>query len=221
MKKAGIHRGTVRCTVRHFKDAADAALVNAGENLRLNPKTADVAKRLYEFNSGTYPGAPTSEEGEPLAPIERKLVCEKLGLSYPYAGALIKAWDSACEKVRVAWKKKDVPTDVVREICKAKEAEEQEALLAKWESGDKKRKKKVKEAKAKVSGGGSSEDDAEDGAPGRKTIRETLASWREKLDDPETGKALITGKARVVAEAQIDTLRWVYGDIKRVSFAKA
>lgn len=207
MKARGL-RGTVPCIVHEFKTAWGPAVLNMTGNTAVTAlHTADLAKRLHEFETGTYPVLP----GETAQPMSRKDICAAVGLGTSYVGNLIRAWKKLCEPVRAEWiarRGKDaIPTDVIN-LWATYDEEGQIAALEKWV------KKQDKPKKDKKGGGdGDGEGAAAKVQPvSRGELRKKLETFREKL---ENGPAL-KGVDLERAQAKVEALRWAAGEISRL-----
>lgn len=209
MKLAGL-RGTVPVVLKAVSPV-EALLDNAAENTgREDVHPADLAKRLFELETGTFPGA--DELGNPK--VERADICKRLALSGSYVSNLVHAWRVLSPELRRAWRHEDVPTDQINVWKKVKGEDEQLEALNHWRAArDAKKaakaagKKKGKKAKADAG------EKVKFEPKKRGEINEQLAKFEEKI---EKGPAL-SARDLEVAEAKIATLRWVIGATKRLT----
>lgn len=213
LKARGL-RGTVPCIVHRFKQPWGAAVLNMTGNTSVTAlHPADLAKRLYELEAGTYP----TLDGSAPVPLERKAICEAVGLGTSYVGNLIRAWKRLAEPIRVEWAarrgKDAITTDEVIGWAKLKEAGQIEAFegwLAEQEARKKRKEAGEKGKQGKKRGG---KDDETKAVPvTRGELRKKLDAFRDKI---ENGPAL-KGHELARAEAKVEALRWAAGELTRL-----
>lgn len=213
MKAKGV-RGTVPVRVLAFETAADAVLMNITENEKEKVHSADLARRLYQLEEGVYPGVAVDKDGNGAIPVPRAMICERTGLTSGYVGNLIRAWKNLAEQVRREWRKRDIPTDIVIKWGKLKTEEEQVAAFEKWKAeataaAARKAAGLKREKKARVS----SEEGESEGPKPRKAITGLLEKFVARRESEH-----LPARDLEVVDAKISTLRWVLGDLKRLTF---
>lgn len=204
-------KGTIELTIQTFRKAYGPALMNVAENTqRLDVRSADLAKRLYELAVGEYPVVDATRkdhyEAVPIAEI-----AEATGKSPSYVRSLVRAWKHGSLVLREAWRLHDVPTDLVCAWARLAE-DEQMVKLGAWM----KKREAAEASQERVSRKEESddEDDAKPRPPSPTTILRKLDEFREKLKDGP----VLKGREVDVAEARIETLEWALGERKRISF---
>lgn len=219
IRKVGL-RGTVPVRVVQLAAREDAILMNIAENtIRKDVHSADLARRLYELEQGTYPGVAIDVDGNGALPIERGVICLRTGLSNGYVGNLIRAWSKLVDKIRREWRKRDIPTDVVIKWGKLKTEEEQVAALEAWKeeiaAAEARKAAGLKREKASSKGDadGGEEPSEEAGPKKRKIIAEHLEKFTARRESE-----VLSARDLEIADAKISTLRWVLGETKRLTF---
>lgn len=195
----------------------DRAIKNLVENLeREDLPSVDLAERLLQLENGEAPGSIGRK-------YTKKELAAKTGLSVSHTTNLIRAAKNLVIEVKNLWRKFNVPTTVVFEWSALSE-EEQHAAIAKYEHDQ----KRIKERKAAA---GESGDGSTKGKKGSKKGKKgeddkhkaivkgakasMLENFKEVLEwQMETGR--IKGAAdKAAAIAQIDTLRFMLGDLQK------
>ena len=202
-------RGTVWVTLTRFATAAGPAIANLLENLqRVDLSKADLARRLHELASGSYP----TIGGAPAEAISLSVLAPSFNLSLKYARELARAWRVACPALREAWVREDLPSDVVRRISSLPDMAEQEKELERWQAARTKARAAGKKGPARAKKRGA---EAGEGPEPRKRgeVRSTLKRFQERLDSAEK----LSTRDVDVANARIETLQWVAGERKRLT----
>lgn len=212
-------RGSVRCTVKTFKTAWGAALLNVSENTqREDLRAADIAKRFHELLSGTYPRTDSNDLGEP---VPLKTIALESGKSDGYIRHLATAWKKLSGVLREAWRELDVPTDIAIAWGRLPE-DEQFLALEEWTKAQERDQKRAirdratKRAEDEESGGGGTSAGATDeGKPKPRTaseIRTYLDKLQAKLDGPR-----LPARDQDVINAKVEALEWAEGRRKRLT----
>jgi len=198
-------------------DSEDIGVKNLIENIHREAlPSVDTAERLRLLEGGEAPGSPNA--------YSKKVLAERLSMSISHVSNLIRADKNLSAESKQVWRKKDVPTTVVFGWAKLDETE-QEKAVAKWLREQE--RAESKEVKSKATGKGSEEGEGEGASAevSKALLKGAKAKKVERYRDILEWK-LQTGVIKATAEknaavAQIDTIRFLLGDLKKFPLVTA
>jgi len=185
---------------------------------------ADLAKRLFELETGTYKrvlhpleeGVEDDTTGEKIA---REEIAKQTGLSTAHIGNLIRAHKNLSDSVKKMWRKHNTPLSKVIKWSAIKDEGEQMQAFGEWKEQidlEKTEGKKRKPRKAKAE---KSESESESSTEGG-NVCPTKAELRDEIERLVAKMEKQKGAELQVTEAKYKTLRWVVGDISRSTWMK-
>ncbi len=214
-------RGLVRVDIRYGLSTEKAAAMNLAENAqREDVRTADLARRAWAMCNGSYPGAKEK--------ASRETVATAIGMSKSYVANLVRAWDALSEASREAWYAEELPTDFVVATLLKLTPEDQEEAREKWRKSPSTGKGHVREERPSVTKAKAAKEAEEPPKSGRAKVAVKADRVEEKIERDAPTRREVTAKigeiresldtmpkrAREIAVARLDALRWVVGDIR-------
>lgn len=225
----------VKVSFEHYDTDGDLYIANLVENTaRKDMRNADLAKRFYELENGTYrriinPAA-EGEEDTVGTKLSRKDIARHTGLSTGHIGNLIRSYEQLGPSVMKMWGKLDIPlTQVIKWAAITKtevdedtgkkitvgDDEKQLEQFGEWKQRQDEEKSEGKPKRKKAAK--SDEGDSEEGEEGEEAEGEanppTKRQVKEQIEILEAKFEKLEGEKLAVAKGKHKALRWVLGQV--------